>query len=563
MNISSLNVSTRLAIGFSAVFVGALILASAGWYGIQREARTATRVLEHDVEFMRAVADIRARVQMMRRFEKDMLLVLPDVKKAAEYKKSWDDARARANELVADARKVAAVDSERKRLDQFAAFMNGYGTGMQQTYDAIVAGEIDTSAAGYKKVAEFRQQIRDTETVTGELFDGANKRMHAAKPELEATERRMTYFLGIVTIAVLLLAAGLGVLITRSIVGQLGGEPAYAANVAARIADGDLSVQVALKPGDVTSLLAALSRTVRQLSTMVGQIKSASEVLVTGAREISQGVTDLSSRTEEQASALEESSAGMQQMAATVANNAASARRADELATQSSQMAMKGSEAVRDTVGTMNAINDSSKKIADIIGVIDGIAFQTNILALNAAVEAARAGEQGRGFAVVASEVRSLAQRSAAAAKEIKGLINDSVAKVESGSRQALAAGQAADEIVDSIKRVSGLVAEISGASQEQSRSIEQVSETMTQLDHVTQQNAAMVEQANAAASGQDEQARQLALAVEKFKLDDARAGAVHANTRTHAAGHSPAAGTMGENFPARHSRRRSLAKLS
>ena len=563
MNISSLNVSTRLAIGFSAVFVGALILAAAGWYGIQGEARTATQVLEHDVEFMRAVADIRARVQMMRRFEKDMLLVLPDVKKAAEYKKSWDDVRARANELVADARKVAADDSERKRLDQFAAFMNGYGTGMQQTYDAIVAGEIDTSAAGYKKVAEFRQQIRDTETVTGELFDGANKRMHAAKPELEATERRMTYFLGIVTIAVLLLAAGLGVLITRSIVGQLGGEPAYAANVAARIADGDLSVQVALKPGDVTSLLAALSRTVRQLSTMVGQIKSASEVLVTGAREISQGVIDLSSRTEEQASALEESSAGMQQMAATVANNAASARRADELATQSSQMAMKGSEAVRETVGTMNAINDSSKKIADIIGVIDGIAFQTNILALNAAVEAARAGEQGRGFAVVASEVRSLAQRSAAAAKEIKGLINDSVAKVESGSRQALAAGQAADEIVDSIKRVSGLVAEISGASQEQSRSIEQVSETMTQLDHVTQQNAAMVEQANAAASGQDEQARQLALAVEKFKLDDARAGAVHANTRTHAAGHSPAAGTMGENFPARHSRRRSLAKLS
>jgi methyl-accepting chemotaxis protein len=239
----------------------------------------------------------------------------------------------------------------------------------------------------------------------------------------------------------------------------------------------------------------------------------------TASREIAQGNTDLSTRTEEQASALEETSASMQQMTATVGQNAQNAKKVNELAAQASGVAAKGGEVVREAVGTMNGITQSSKKIADIIGVIDGIAFQTNILALNAAVEAARAGEQGRGFAVVASEVRSLAQRSAAAAKEIKDLITDSVSKVDAGSRQVNDAGRTMEEIVASVKKVTTLISEITAASQEQAQGIEQVSETMTQLEKVTQQNAAMVEEASAAAGSLEEQSRELASAVGAFTL--------------------------------------------
>jgi methyl-accepting chemotaxis protein len=239
----------------------------------------------------------------------------------------------------------------------------------------------------------------------------------------------------------------------------------------------------------------------------------------TASREIAQGNSDLSSRTEEQASALEETSASMQQMTATVGQNAQNAKKVNELAAQASGIAAKGGEVVREAVGTMNGITESSKKIADIIGVIDGIAFQTNILALNAAVEAARAGEQGRGFAVVASEVRSLAQRSAAAAKEIKDLITDSVAKVDAGSRQVNDTGRTMEEIVASVKKVTSLIAEITAASQEQAQGIEQVSETMTQLEKVTQQNAAMVEEASAAAGSLEEQSKELASAVSAFQL--------------------------------------------
>jgi methyl-accepting chemotaxis protein len=239
----------------------------------------------------------------------------------------------------------------------------------------------------------------------------------------------------------------------------------------------------------------------------------------TASREIAQGNSDLSTRTEEQASALEETSASMQQMTATVGQNAQNAKKVNELAAQASGVAAKGGEVVREAVGTMNGITAASKKIADIIGVIDGIAFQTNILALNAAVEAARAGEQGRGFAVVASEVRSLAQRSAAAAKEIKDLITDSVAKVDAGSRQVNDTGRTMEEIVASVKKVTSLIAEITAASQEQAQGIEQVSETMTQLEKVTQQNAAMVEEASAAAGSLEEQSKALSSAVSVFQL--------------------------------------------
>ena len=295
------------------------------------------------------------------------------------------------------------------------------------------------------------------------------------------------------------------------------------ARVLSAMAGGDLSQTIeADYAGTFGQLKDDTNATVARLQEIVSQIKDATEAINTAAKEIASGNQDLSSRTEEQASSLEETASSMEQLTSTVKQNADNARQANELAGSAQQVAVKGGEVVSQVVDTMSAIHRSSNKIADIIGVIDGIAFQTNILALNAAVEAARAGEQGRGFAVVATEVRNLAQRSAAAAKEIKGLISDSVEKVETGNRLVDQAGRTMEEVVTSIKRVAKIMADISDASREQSSGIEQVSLAVSQMDEVTQQNAALVEEAAAAAESLEEQAHGLARAVSVFKLSGA-----------------------------------------
>jgi len=313
---------------------------------------------------------------------------------------------------------------------------------------------------------------------------------------------------------------GLGVVITRSLTRQLGGEPAYASDIAGRIAAGDLSVDVALRQGDKSSLLFAMKTMRDSLAQIVGEVRNGTDAIASASRQIASGNLDLSSRTEEQASSLEETASSMEELTSTVQQNADNARQANGLATSASEVAERGGAVVAQVVDTMASINDSSKKIVDIIGVIDGIAFQTNILALNAAVEAARAGEQGRGFGVVASEVRTLAQRSAAAAKEIKLLIDDSVAKVESGATLVNRAGATMDEIVDSVRRVTGIMGEISSASLEQTSGIEQINVAISQMDQVTQQNASLVEEAAAAAESLQDQAGKLAELVSVFKLD-------------------------------------------
>ncbi len=286
------------------------------------------------------------------------------------------------------------------------------------------------------------------------------------------------------------------------------------------LAKGDLTEKITAEyKGTFGRLKEDSNKTVDNLTSIIHQIKESTDTINTAAGEISQGNTDLSQRTEEQASSLEETASSMEELTSTVKQNAENARQANQLAVGASDVAVKGGNVVGQVVTTMNGISESSKKIADIISVIDGIAFQTNILALNAAVEAARAGEQGRGFAVVATEVRNLAQRSAGAAKEIKELITDSVGKVDAGSRLVDEAGKTMEEIVTSIKRVTDIMAEITAASQEQSSGIEQVNTAITQMDEVTQQNAALVEQAAAAAESMQEQAGSLVQAVAAFKL--------------------------------------------
>ncbi|PXW88400.1 methyl-accepting chemotaxis protein [Nitrosomonas sp. Nm84] len=316
-----------------------------------------------------------------------------------------------------------------------------------------------------------------------------------------------------------IIGLALALTVTRSLMAQLGGEPKYVSEIMQKIAHGDLSSNISANTKYPDSILCAMKEMQDNLVKIVSEVRSSTNSIDTASEEIAHGTTDLSQRTEEQASSLEETASSMEELTSTVKQNADNARQANQLAAGASEIAMKGGAVVNQVVQTMSSINDSSKKIVDIISVIDGIAFQTNILALNAAVEAARAGEQGRGFAVVATEVRTLAQRSATAAKEIKELISDSVTKVEDGTRLVDEAGATMDEIVNAVKRVTDIMNEISAASHEQSSGIEQVNQAITQMDEVTQQNAALVEEAAAATESMKEQAQVLTKAVSAFKL--------------------------------------------
>ncbi|MFL9856254.1 methyl-accepting chemotaxis protein [Paraburkholderia madseniana] len=312
-------------------------------------------------------------------------------------------------------------------------------------------------------------------------------------------------------------------LLNRGILRSLGGEPSYAAEIANQIASNDLTAVVKTAPDDRSSLLFSMRRMQEQLTQTIGTIKISADSIATATHQIAAGNQDLSQRTEEQAASLEETASSMEQLTSTVTQNADNASQANQLAAQAAQVAEQGGTVVSRVVETMEGINASSDKIANIVGIIEGIAFQTNILALNAAVEAARAGEQGRGFAVVASEVRSLAQRSSAAAKEIKELIHDSVERVRAGAGHVQEAGTKMHEITREIRRVTDIMGEITAASQEQSKGISQVNLAVTQMDEVTQQNAALVEQAAAAASSLESQANELKASISMFRLNASR----------------------------------------
>jgi methyl-accepting chemotaxis protein len=315
-------------------------------------------------------------------------------------------------------------------------------------------------------------------------------------------------------------AMAVSFILSRSMLNQLGGELSYAMTIAESIASGDLTVEVRTESGDGSSLLAAMKKMRDNLANIVAEVRSGTDRIAAVSGEIAEANLDLSARTEEQASSLQETASLMEELAGTVRQNAENTELANQMVDAAADSAHRGGEVVAGVVDTMGTISGSAKRIVDIIAVIDAIAFQTNILALNAAVEAARAGEEGRGFAVVAAEVRALAQRSASAAKEIKELINDSVAQVHTGTRLAGGAGSAMDDIVDGVKRVAAIMSAIATATREQSGGIEHVSSAMAQMDAVTQQNAALVEQAAAAAAQLKVQADSLANSVRVFKIE-------------------------------------------
>ncbi|WP_432383569.1 methyl-accepting chemotaxis protein [Duganella sp. P38] len=406
-----------------------------------------------------------------------------------------------------------------------------------QEYRRAIAAALD--AADKEPLVQRSEATSRAHLAARTQADDLDKRLDAltalkeerAAGTAQDTARLYRFSLTLMVVLVLgSLAAGLalGALITRALTRQLGGEPTEVAKVAGKIAGGDLTVDIDVRHNDSRSVLSAMKAMRDSLGGIVGQVRTGTDMIATASAQIASGTQDLSARTEQQAGALEETASSMEELTSTVRANADHARQANELARSASTVAQKGGAVVDEVIGTMGAINASSSKIADIIGVIDGIAFQTNILALNAAVEAARAGEQGRGFAVVASEVRTLAQRSATAAKEIKQLIDESVSKVGDGARQVDEAGLTMREIVASIQRVTDIMADIQAANSEQSTGIEQINQAIVQMDQVTQQNAALVEQSAAASEAMQEQARKLAELVSVFRVAHG-AGAVAA----------------------------------
>jgi methyl-accepting chemotaxis protein len=379
-------------------------------------------------------------------------------------------------------------------------------------FNAYVSSKPGSTDASPKIAYAVSYQPWDWNLMTGLYVD-----------DIDAAFRSTLYqSLGILVILAGALSAVV-VLLNRGILRSLGGEPSYAAEIANQIADNDLTAVVKTAPDDRSSLLFSMKRMQEQLTQTIGTIKISADSIATATHQIAAGNQDLSQRTEEQAASLEETAASMEQLTSTVTQNADNASQANQLAAQAAHVAEQGGTVVSRVVETMEGINTSSDKIANIVGIIEGIAFQTNILALNAAVEAARAGEQGRGFAVVASEVRSLAQRSSAASKEIKELIHDSVERVQAGAGHVREAGAKMREITHEIRRVTDIMGEITAASREQSKGIGQVNQAVTQMDEVTQQNAALVEQAAAAACSLESQANDLKASVSMFRLNASR----------------------------------------
>ncbi len=403
---------------------------------------------------------------------------------------------------------------EEKLANTFAQQWPIYKEARDRTMSLAIAGNFEAAADNATNAA-----TPSFDAVHQTMFDLIELQSRVAGQEYAEAQSNYNFVFTMTSAAIglgVVLAIIIGLLLIRTIVGPLN----EAVVVANAVASGDLTSRIEVNSTNETGrLLQALKTMNENLISLVSKVRTGTDQIATASGEIASGNTDLSQRTEEQASSLEETASSMEELTSTVKQNADNARQANQLAAGASEVAVKGGAVVGQVVQTMSSINESSKKIVDIISVIDGIAFQTNILALNAAVEAARAGEQGRGFAVVATEVRTLAQRSAAAAKEIKELISDSVAKVEDGTRLVDEAGTTMDEIVIAVKRVTDIMSEISAASHEQSSGIEQVNQAVSQMDEVTQQNAALVEEAAAAAESMSDQAQALTQAVSVFKI--------------------------------------------
>jgi methyl-accepting chemotaxis protein len=516
MSINRLKIGARLAVGFGVILVFLVGMAGLGIINMSHMNGTLHHIVDINVKKIGLLNEMENSVQTESRVMRNIALLSDPAAIAGEQKKI-DEARGVYRQAANILSNMPLDDMGKKDVAKIAEAQR-VSSALDDRFLGMLSG--DKEAA----VTFLMKEVRiGTNTWLGDIkeFSDLQKKKNQDEQDLagENYDTARMIMMSMTALAVLL-SVFIGGMIARSVVNQLGGEPDYAIAVAGRIAAGNLHEAIDTRPNDTTSLLVAMKSMRDSLVGIVGQVRAGTDTIATASSQIASGNLDLSSRTEQQASALGETASSMQQLTGTVKQNAANAQTATDLARSASDVALKGGEVVSRVVDTMGSINASSKKIVDIIGVIDSIAFQTNILALNAAVEAARAGEQGRGFAVVASEVRSLAQRSAAAAKEIKELIGDSVEKVDIGAGLVNQAGATMQEVVASVKRVTDIIAAFSLASQEQTTGIDQINHAIGQMGNMTQQNAALVEQAAAAAQSMQEQAANLSRVVSVFRID-------------------------------------------
>ncbi|MFT3814620.1 MAG: methyl-accepting chemotaxis protein [Acidovorax sp.] len=522
MGFSNLRIGVKLGWAFTAVVLLSVLLGALSVVQLGRMHANTEDVSGNWLPSIEVLGNMRATANRLRASEVGMTLAAD----AAERERLVQDV-ANVIKLMADQEQAYAPMVTPRETAAYEDFKKYRASYLETQKQLLALVKEDSFAKAVKLLYGDSQKsfIAMAETIGKLVKINSEGAAEAFKESQAAYDSARGIVIGVLAVSVIV-AVALAVWVTRLITVPVG----QAVQAAREIAGGNLGVQIQAQSKDETGqLLQTLTDMRDKLASVVSGVRRNAESVATASAQIASGNNDLSARTEEQASALEQTAASMEELGSTVRQNADNARQANQLAMSASTVAQQGGDVVAQVVDTMRGINDSSRQIADIIGVIDGIAFQTNILALNAAVEAARAGEQGRGFAVVAGEVRSLAQRSAEAAKEIKGLITASVERVEQGTQLVDKAGETMTEVVSSIRRVTDIMGEISAASSEQSQGVAQVGEAITQMDQATQQNAALVEESAAAADSLKSQAQELVGAVAVFKLSHQDAALAHA----------------------------------
>ncbi|MCW5257429.1 HAMP domain-containing protein [Verminephrobacter aporrectodeae subsp. tuberculatae] len=515
---SRFSIRARLYFGTVFSLVLLLVIGAMGYVALDRTRDTLQGLLSQRVRTLTDMSELRTTLGNLRRTEKDIIVNFNNSVEVAALRATWEQTLVALRKGLSEVRKRQSGDAAFVGvIDQALAEIRQYETGVSPIFERIERAQLDGAGAG-AYTDRLKGHMEAADRFFSSLASAAHVQMEEVRSGVQSRTSTMSALIG------LGLLFGLAVLIpltwfsVRSITQSLG----QARELAERIANGDLSRDTgAMRQDEVGQLVAAMGRMQDALRGLVREVQDTAGSLSTASSEIAGGNHDLSRRTEQTAANLQETASSMEVLTGAVQQSAQSARQASGFAELAAEVAARGGAVVSQVVATMGQITASSRKIADITGVIDSIAFQTNILALNAAVEAARAGEQGRGFAVVASEVRNLAQRSATAAREIKGLIGSSVGWVEDGSRLVSQAGQTMSEIVSSVRQVSDIIAQITTSSVEQSDNIGQISQSVARLDQMTQQNAALVEESTAASQALREQALQLSDAVRRFKLND------------------------------------------